>query len=342
MSIAPLMLDLEGTVLTAEEKELLQHPLSGGLIFFSRNFESVEQLQVLINDVRAAAPEDFLISVDHEGGRVQRFREGFTKLPALAKLYEQSDDEPAALRAAHHHAWLMASELRAIGIDFSFAPVLDLNYGVSEVIGDRAFHSQADIVAKMATAYIEGMHDAGMAATGKHFPGHGAVVADSHLEIPVDERTMDVLDAADMRPFAKLIQEGMDAIMPAHVIYPDIDSQPAGFSKVWLQQILRQQLGFDGVIFSDDLNMEGASFAGNYAQRAEAAISAGCDMVLVCNNRPGVIQVMDQAKIDLSSVESKQSMLRLERMKGRNYMNRSALLDTERWSEIETEMSAFA
>lgn len=342
MSIAPLMLDLEGTVLTAEEKELLQHPLSGGLIFFSRNFESVEQLQVLIDDVRAAAPEDFLISVDHEGGRVQRFREGFTRLPALAKLYEQSEDEPTALRAAHHHAWLMASELRAMGIDFSFAPVLDLNYGVSEVIGDRAFHSEADIVAKMATAYIEGMHDAGMAATGKHFPGHGAIVADSHLEIPVDERSMDALDAADMRPFAKLIQEGMDAIMPAHVIYPEVDSQPAGFSQVWLQKILRQQLGFDGVIFSDDLNMEGASFAGNYAQRAEAAIHAGCDMVLVCNNRPGVIQVMDEAAIDLTTEASKKSMLRLASMKGRHYMNRSALLDTQRWSEIESEMSAFA
>jgi len=341
MPIAPLMLDLEGTVLTAEEKELLQHPFCGGLIFFSRNFESVEQLQVFIDEVRAAAPEDFLISVDHEGGRVQRFREGFTKLPALAKLYEQSEDEPSALRAAHHHAWLMASELRAMGIDFSFAPVLDLNYGVSEVIGDRAFHSQADIVAKMATSYISGMHDAGMAATGKHFPGHGAVVADSHLEIPVDERGMAALDAADMRPFAHLIGQGMDAVMPAHVIYSEIDSQPAGFSKIWLQKILRQQLGFDGVIFSDDLNMEGASFAGNYAQRAEAAISAGCDMVLVCNNRPGVIQVMDEANIDLTSATSQASMQRLERMKGREYMNRSALLDTQRWSEIESEMSAF-
>lgn len=342
MPIAPLMLDLEGTVLTAEEKELLQHPLSGGLIFFSRNFESVDQLQALIDDVRAAAPEDFLISVDHEGGRVQRFREGFTRLPALAKLYEQSEDEAAALRAAHHHAWLMASELRAMGVDFSFAPVLDLNYGVSEIIGDRAFHSKADIVAKMATAYIEGMHDAGMAATGKHFPGHGAIVADSHLEIPVDDRSMDTLDAADIRPFAQLIKEGMDAIMPAHVIYPEIDSQPAGFSQIWLQKILRQQLGFDGVIFSDDLNMEGASFAGDYAQRAEAAIHAGCDMVLVCNNRPGVIQVMDEAVVNLSTDASKKSMMRLESMKGRHHMNRSALLDTQRWSEIESEMSAFA
>lgn len=341
MPIAPLMLDLEGTVLTPEEKELLQHPYCGGLIFFSRNYESVEQLQILIEAVRAAAPADFLISVDHEGGRVQRFREGFTRLPALAKLYEQSEDEPAALRAAHHHAWLMASELRVMGVDFSFAPVLDLNYGVSEVIGDRAFHSNANIVSKMAAAYVTGMHEAGMAATGKHFPGHGAVVADSHLEIPIDERGIEALSSADMCPFEHLIQQGLDAIMPAHVVYPEIDSQPAGFSSVWLQDILRNQLGFDGVIFSDDLNMEGASFAGNYAQRAETAILAGCDMVLVCNNRAGVIQVMDEANIDLSSERSVRSMKRLERMKGRHYMNRSALLDTQRWSEIESELSAF-
>ncbi|PID46837.1 MAG: beta-N-acetylhexosaminidase [Proteobacteria bacterium] len=341
MPISPLMLDLEGTVLTAEEKELLQHPYCGGIIFFSRNFESMEQLQVLIRAVRTAAPEDFLISVDHEGGRVQRFREGFTHLPALAKLYEQSEDELAALRAAHHHAWLMSSELRSMGIDFSFAPVLDLNYGISEVIGDRAFHAKAEIVGKMAVAYVEGMHEAGMAATGKHFPGHGAIVADSHTEIPVDERSLEALSAADMQPFAQLIREGLDAIMPAHVIYPEVDSQPAGFSQVWLQQILRQQLGFDGVIFSDDLNMEGASLAGNYAQRAEVAIGAGCDMVLLCNNRAGVIQVMDEANINLKSEQSQRSMQRLERMKGRQYMNRSALLDTQRWCEIEAEMRAF-
>ena len=342
MAIAPLMLDLEGTKLTLEEKELLQHPYCGGLIFFSRNFESVEQLEALISDIRAATPERILLSVDHEGGRVQRFRDGFTRLPALAKLYEESEDEASALRAAHHHAWLMASELRAMDIDFSFAPVLDLNYGVSEVIGDRAFHSEINIVETMSKAYIAGMHDAGMAATGKHFPGHGAVVADSHLEIPVDNRDFDTLSQFDMQPFAKSILNGLDAVMPAHVIYPEIDTQPAGFSQQWLQAILRQQLAFDGVVFSDDLNMEGASFAGNYAQRAQAALGAGCDMVLVCNNRAGVVEVMDQANIDLDTPARLDSARRLERMRGQTHLNRSALLDTKRWNEIESEMRAFA
>ena len=342
MSIAPLMLDLESTILTQDEVELLQHPLCGGLILFSRNFESVEQLQHLIDDVRKASGPDLLVGVDHEGGRVQRFREGFTKLPALGRLYEQSDTEERALQAAHNHAWLMASELRAMGIDFSFAPVLDLNYGVSEVIGDRAFHADAEVVCRMAEAYIKGMHQAGMASTGKHFPGHGAVTADSHKEIPVDKRPFEVLDAQDIQPFLQLIPKGLDAIMPAHVIYPTIDARPAGFSPIWLKQILRGILGFDGVIFSDDLDMEGASFAGNYAQRAEAAVGAGCDMVLVCNNREGVIQVMDEAKIDLKSQSALASQRRLQRMVGKAYMNRSALLDTQQWNEIESEMSAFA
>jgi len=341
MSIAPLMLDLEGTVLTDDETELLQHPLCGGIILFSRNFESVEQLQHLIIDVRRAAGPNLLIGVDHEGGRVQRFKKGFTHLPALGHLYRQSENERAALHAAHNHAWLMASELRAMGIDFSFAPVLDLNYGVSEVIGDRAFHADAQIVCKMAEAYIQGMHQAGMAATGKHFPGHGAVTADSHKEIPVDTRPFETLDAHDIQPFLTLIPKGLDAIMPAHVIYPMIDERPAGFSAVWLKQILRGILDFDGVIFSDDLDMEGASFAGNYAQRAEAAISAGCDMVLVCNNRQGVIDVLENADIDLNSKQALASQARLKRMVGKTHMNRSALLDTKRWSEIESQMSAF-
>ena len=342
MPIAPLMLDFEGTEMTQDEKELIQHPLCGGLILFSRNFESVEQLERLISEVRKASTSDLLIGVDHEGGRVQRFREGFTKLPALGKLYEQSNDEQSALQASHNHAWLMASELRAMGIDFSFAPVLDLNYGVSEVIGDRAFHADATIVTKMAEAYISGMQQAGMASTGKHFPGHGAVIADSHKEIPIDNRSFATLDASDILPFMKLIPKGLDAVMPAHVIYPSIDGRPAGFSEVWLKQILRGILGFDGVIFSDDLDMEGASFAGNYAQRAEAAIDAGCDMVLVCNNREGVIQVLDEATIDLACESSLASQTRLERMIGKPFMNRSALLDTQRWNEIESEMTAFA
>lgn len=342
MPIAPLMLDLQGTELTQDECELLQHPFCGGLILFSRNFESIEQLERLICNVRIASGPDLLIGVDHEGGRVQRFRQGFTHLPALGKLYAQSSDKQSALQSSYNHGWLMASELRTMDIDFSFAPVLDLDYGVSEVIGDRAFHADAEIVSKMAEAYIIGMHQAGMAATGKHFPGHGAVTADSHKEIPVDKRSYADLDAADIQPFLKLIPKGLDAIMPAHVIYPSIDTRPAGFSKIWLKQILRNIMNFDGVIFSDDLNMEGASFAGNYAQRAEAAIAAGCDMMLVCNNRQGVIQVLDEARIDLKSDAALASQKRLQCMVGKAYMSRGALLDTPRWSEIESEMSTFA
>jgi len=338
MSIAPLMLDLQNTQLSGEEKELLDHPLTGGVILFTRNYESLEQLEYLVKQIRASTKRDILIAVDHEGGRVQRFREEFTSLPALAKLYESSDDEKTLLQLSHHHGWLMASELRAMDIDFSFAPVLDLNYGVSEVIGDRAFHRQPSIVATLAMSYIEGMREAGMASTGKHFPGHGAVVADSHIDIPTDNRSFDDIWHEDMIPFTKLIAEGLDAIMPAHVIYPEVDSNPAGFSSIWLQDILRKKLSFDGVIFSDDLSMEGASVAGGFVERAEAAMEAGCDMVLVCNNRAGAIEVIDKAQIKQSDA----SALRLNRMKGRSFMNRSALLDTKQWSEAVDNLTSLA
>ncbi|HIO92382.1 MAG TPA: beta-N-acetylhexosaminidase [Leucothrix mucor] len=336
MSIASLMLDLQGTVLSAEEKELLDHPMAGGVILFTRNYESVDQLEELIRQIRKSAKQDVLIAVDHEGGRVQRFREEFTSLPALAKLYESSDDEQTFLQMSHHHGWLMASELRASDIDFSFAPVLDLNYGVSEVIGDRSFHRQPDLVAALAVPYIEGMREAGMASTGKHFPGHGAVVADSHVDIPKDDRTFDEIWAQDIMPFAQLMRRGLDAIMPAHVIYSEVDSNPAGFSRIWLQDILRGKLVFDGVIFSDDLSMEGASVVGGFAERAEAATEAGCDMILVCNNRQGVIDVIDKANIK----QSDESIQRLNRMKGQPFMNRSALLDTKQWSEAVDSITA--
>ena len=335
MSIAPLMLDLQDTVLSGEEKELLEHPLTGGVILFTRNYESVEQLEYLVQQIRSSTTRDLLVAVDHEGGRVQRFKEEFTTLPALATLYESSDDEQTFLQLSHHHGWLMASELRAMDIDFSFAPVLDLNYGISEVIGNRAFHRQASIVATLAKSYIEGMREAGMASTGKHFPGHGAVVADSHIDIPTDDRPFDDIWREDMIPFAKLMEQGLDAIMPAHVIYPAVDSNPAGFSSIWLQDILRKKLSFDGVIFSDDLSMEGASVAGGFVERAEAATEAGCDMALVCNNRAGVIEVIDKANIK----QSDESILRLNRMKGRSFMNRSALLDTKQWSEAVGNLS---
>ena len=337
MSIGSLMLDLEGTRLTAEEKELLQHPMTGGLIFFTRNYESAEQIIELTRSVRDLVGDEFLISVDHEGGRVQRFRSEFTELPAIAhlgKIYQENQDE--ALLMSRKAGWLMAAEVRAVGIDFSFAPVLDLDYGVSQVIGDRAFHRDPFAVAKLAEAYIKGMKDTGMASTGKHFPGHGAVTVDSHLGIPVDTRSHEEIWADDIIPFAKLIEKGMDAVMPAHVIYENIDKNPAGFSPYWLRDVLRKELKFDGVIFSDDLSMEGASIAGGYTERAEAALDAGCDMILVCNDRAGVVEVLDRVNFK----QNNESSQRLSRMRGEPFVNRSALLDQNKWSEMVDEVTS--
>lgn len=291
-AIAPvLMLDIAATELSAEDRELIAHPATGGLIFFSRNFESRAQITELVRSIREVRPE-ILIAVDQEGGRVQRFREGFHRLPPMAALSEryQKDAQQAQSDATALGA-LMASELVDCGIDISFAPVLDLDFGHSSVIGDRSFGATADQVVALAGAFIDGMKQAGMAATGKHFPGHGHVAADSHLELPVDDRPLEEIQAADLVPFAKLAP-ALAGIMPAHVVYRQVDEQPAGFSSYWLQQVLRQQLGFKGVIFSDDLGMAGAAFAGGFADRAAAALDAGCDMVLVCNDRDGAVQVL--------------------------------------------------
>jgi beta-N-acetylhexosaminidase len=245
MGIAPVMLDLDGLEITNEEKELLNHPLVGGVIFFSRNYESVEQLSRLVADVRQATKgKSLLICVDHEGGRVQRFRTEFTTLPAIATLAVSTNPE----EKSYSHGWLMAAEVRAMDIDFSFAPVLDVNFGVSEVIGDRSFNRNPKTISILATEYIKGMREAGMASTGKHFPGHGAVTEDSHHEIPVDTRSREEIWQEDIIPFADLIKQGLDAVMPAHVIYKEIDDKPAGFSPYWLQTVLRDELNFDGVI----------------------------------------------------------------------------------------------
>ncbi len=286
-----LMLDLEGPQLGQEEAEILRHPGVGGVILFSRNFVNVEQVQELVKAIRAQRP-DLLLAVDQEGGRVQRFQEGLTRLPSMGALGDLWKHQPQeAEEAARLLGWLMATEILTLGIDISFAPVLDLNPGVSDIIGRRAVHADPGVATAVLQAYVRGMHLAGMAATGKHFPGHGSVAEDSHVAIPVDRRSMEAIEAYDLKTFATLVDQ-LQGIMPAHVIYERVAPEPAGFSTFWLQEILRGRLGFSGMIFSDDLSMEGATVLGSYAERAHGALQAGCDMVLVCNHRAGALEVL--------------------------------------------------
>jgi beta-N-acetylhexosaminidase len=313
MSLGPVMLDVAGTALSEEERELLRQPAVGGVILFSRNFISPEQVAALVAEIHGLRSPRLLVAVDQEGGRVQRFRDGFTRLPPVRRLGELFDRDPRRARQlAEVSGWLMAAELRAIGVDISFAPVLDLDYGVSTVIGDRAFHRKPEVVAELAQAYQRGMGEAGMAATGKHFPGHGAVVADSHHELPVDERPFQELEFEDLLPFERLAHQGMKAMMAAHVIYRDCDGQAAGFSPFWLRTVLRERIGFQGVIFSDDLSMEAAACVGNHVERARAALAAGCDMVLVCNAPEAARQVVE----DLRDHHDPAAMMRLVRLHG--------------------------
>lgn len=291
MTLGALMLDLEGHTLTDAEQELIRHPHVGGIILFARNYQNVAQVRALVAAIRAIRPE-LILAVDQEGGRVQRFREGFVTLPPMkvfGDLFATDPDE--ARQRSYQCGWLMASEVLAVGVDISFAPILDVDCGISQVIGNRAFHADPQIAVKLLRDFIRGMHDAGMAATGKHFPGHGSVAADSHVALPVDERSWAEIEALDLVPFAALSRE-LQGVMPAHVIYSRIDPHPAGFSPFWLQDILRERLGFDGVIFSDDLSMEGAVATGSFSDRANAALDAGCDMVLVCNHRVGALEVL--------------------------------------------------
>ncbi|MBY6188411.1 beta-N-acetylhexosaminidase [Marinobacter hydrocarbonoclasticus] len=323
--MGPLMADLTGTALTDTDKALLACDSLCGLILFTRNFSDPEQLSQLIADVRRRRPE-LLISVDHEGGRVQRFREGFTVLPAASQILKGAEgDQRQAQEWAKQMGWLMASELRAFDIDFSFAPVLDLN-GISQVIGERAFGSTPDAVIALAGAYIEGMHDAGMACVGKHFPGHGSVEADSHLAAPVDPRPLAQIEAQDMVPFVTLGAK-LDAIMPAHVTFPAVCDQPAGYSATWLGKILRERMGYQGVIFSDDLGMAGAAGAGNYLRRTHTALTAGCDIALICNQGEAALAV---ARV---LAPWQQVPERVQAMKGKPSVNWTALVSSDKWQQ---------
>jgi beta-N-acetylhexosaminidase len=305
-----LMVDVDGHSLTLDDRQLLANPQVGGVILFARNIVSREQVCALVAEIRSCS-KNILIAVDQEGGRVQRFSHGFTVIPSMQQVGDFIDSAGSeGVSLSRELGWLMASEVLACGLDISFAPVLDVDRDTSSIIGDRAFSDQPEKVITAATAFIEGMQDAGMASTGKHFPGHGGVIADSHLEAPVDNRSWEQLKRHDLMPFQSLAKT-LAGIMPAHITFPAIDADSVGFSSFWLKQVLREQLGFSGVIFSDDLSMKGADIVGSYVDKAKAALAAGCDMILVCNDRQGAVEVlayMEQQQTPLSAlIESMRS-----------------------------------
>ncbi len=316
-----LMVDIAGKWLTAEDRHLLRQPEVAGLIIFARNIDSPRQVRELCASIRAIRP-DLILAVDQEGGRVQRLRQGFVRLPAMRALADNDNAEYLAEQCG----WLMATEVLAVGLDLSFAPVLDLDHQRSAVVGSRAFEGDPLRATQLAGAFIRGMNAAGMAACGKHFPGHGWAEADSHVAIPTDERSLEQLRQADLVPFTRLSGQ-LAAVMPAHVIYPQVDNQPAGFSRRWLQEILRGELGFDGVIFSDDLSMAGAHVVGDAASRIEAALSAGCDMGLVCNDRAAAELALSAAQ----RIKVKPSP-RIARMRGQGFA-RTDYRQQPRWLE---------
>jgi beta-N-acetylhexosaminidase len=330
--LGPVVVDLAGLELTAEERETLAHPLVGGVILFARNYAAPDQLRALTRSIHTVRSPPLLVAVDHEGGRVQRFLDGFTRLPPMRVLGRVYDGDPTlAENLASAIGVVLAAELAAHGVDFSFTPVLDVDFGSSSVIGDRAFHSDAGVVARLAGALIDGMARMGMGAVGKHFPGHGYVRADSHHEVPVDGRDLAAIEATDLLPYRALIGRGLAGVMPAHVIYPKIDTRPAGFSPVWLKDILRGRLGFDGVVFSDDLSMEGAAVAGGIVERGRAALDAGCDIVLVCNAPDAAQRLLDGLKagpLNASRAQRMRGALAVEAERRPDY--RAALADVTR------------
>lgn len=343
MSLGPLMVDLCSDCISAQEKELLASPQVGGVILFSRNFTSVEQLIVVVKEIHEIRHPRLLIAIDQEGGRVQRLREGFTQLPAVSLLGAIYDSEPKrASELATVSGWLMAAELRSIGIDFSFAPILDLNYGVSQVIGDRAFHKDPEIVAKLAASYVHGMRNAGMQAVGKHFPGHGAVTADSHIDLPTDDRDFQDIAMQDLVPFQRMINQGLAGLMTAHVIYEKVDAEIATFSKLWIQDVLRKQMEFNGVIFSDDLSMKAAhcnkDSSEDYLLRTQKALTAGCDMALICNSSENACLVAEQ----LEDYNNPVSQIRLTRMHGgKEPQSYQELKNSKQWQQAVTQVESY-
>lgn len=337
MTLGPLMVDVAGHELTPEEAARLRDPAVGGVILFTRNYRDRAQLAGLVAAIRAARQPPVLVAVDQEGGRVQRFRAGFTALPPLRWLGRRYDVDPDEGRhLAFAHAWVMASELVDVGVDFSFAPCVDLDWGVSEVIGDRAFHRDPEAVSALALSYVQGMRAAGMAAVGKHFPGHGAVVADSHRELPEDRRTyLEIQD--DMAPYRRLVEHGLAGVMVAHVRYPRVDAEIASLSRAWLHRELRQGLGFEGAIFSDDLSMAGAAVAGTVPERVQAALRAGADMALVCNDPAAAAQAIEA----LAGYDDPTAHARLVAMRARPSGRAVAdLRDDPRWRRATAQLEA--
>ncbi|MFZ0219413.1 MAG: beta-N-acetylhexosaminidase [Candidatus Aquirickettsiella sp.] len=328
--MGPIILDLAGLELTSEEREIIKHPQVGGIIFFQRNFASPSQLENLISQIHLHSKQRLLLSVDQEGGRVQRFQEGFTRLPALGLIgirYDQSPDE--AIQLAETHGWLLASELLAVGVDLSFAPVLDLNNNLNQVIGLRALHSNPDIVTKLGRAVITGMNRAGMCSVAKHFPGHGSVSADTHTHFTVDDRDFQTIEAQDLIPFAQL-SPYLDGIMASHIVYNKIDPLPCGFSSYWLQSILRKQLNFTGAIFTDDLSMKAVQHVGAISERIRLALQAGCDGLLICNCRKDAILALENLERFPELIKLYNSQ-HLQKLFPRRTLTLSALQQTVAW-----------
>jgi beta-N-acetylhexosaminidase len=330
------MVDVAGLELTPEDREVLRHPLVGSVILFTRNYASSEQLSRLVAAIHAVRTPALIVAVDQEGGRVQRFRPEFSLLPAPRRIGHTWDlDAKQGLALARSMGWLMAAELRAHGVDLSFAPCVDLDYGVSEVIGDRAFHSKPAAVAELALAYVAGMKDAGMAATAKHFPGHGAVIADSHKSLPVDRRGWHEL-GDDLLPYRRLVANGLPGVMVAHVLFPAVAPEPASLSRRWVQNALREELRFEGAVFTDDLSMGGAAEYGDIVARATAALDAGCDVLPVCNDRASVVKLLD----GLSHEIQPSSHLRLVRMRGKAAPERDELFAGDAWRASQAMLAS--